>query len=197
MIVYLHGFNSGHDPSNVKIAALRKLDKDVLGFSYDTFSPREEVIRFIADRIREYADDLLIVGTSLGAYYADAVAKVLGVPCVLINPCVDPYKTFSDRSLETEYVNYVHGAVSRLTAKTVESWKGHTMTETGFRSFRPLVLLADGDEVFDSEETAKTLKNYEVMRFPGGTHRFEQISDAIGHIESHRNMCRITENLNF
>jgi predicted esterase YcpF (UPF0227 family) len=197
MIVYLHGFNSGHDPHNVKITALRKLDKEVLGFSYDTFSPREEVIQSIVDRIKEYADDLLIVGTSLGAYYADACAKALGVPCVLINPCVDPYNAFSDRSLETEYVNYVHKTVSRLTSETVESWKGHSMTETVGHTYIPLVLLADGDEVFDSSETAETLRNYEVMRFLGGTHRFEQIEDSVKSIEIYRNMCKIAANLNF
>ncbi len=116
---------------------------------------------------------------------------------MLINPCVDPYNAFSDRSLETEYVNYVHKTVSRLTSETVESWKGHSMTETVGHTYIPLVLLADGDEVFDSSETAETLRNYEVMRFLGGTHRFEQIEDSVKSIEIYRNMCKIAANLNF
>jgi predicted esterase YcpF (UPF0227 family) len=196
MIVYLHGFNGGYDPRNAKFAALHKLDKDVIGFSYDTFAPREDVIGYILDRISEYADDLLIVGTSLGAYYADACAKVLGVPCVLINPCIDPYKTFSGKSFETEYVNYVDGTVSRLTAKTVESFNCQSITETAMHSYVPLVLLADGDELFDSSATAEALKKYEVVRFNGGTHRFEQIGEALKAIEIYWNMCKIATNLN-
>jgi predicted esterase YcpF (UPF0227 family) len=196
MIVYLHGFNSGHDPHNAKIAALQEIDKDVLGFSYDTFAPRHEVINYIVSRLKEYADDLVIVGTSLGAYYAEQCAHVLGVPSVLINPCVDPYTTFSQKSLETEYVNYVHGSINRLSQQMIDSFKGHTLLEVK-NEYNPLILLADGDEVFNSDETAELLKHYEVVRFPGGTHRFEQIVESMQPIQKYVNLCKFATNLNF
>jgi len=196
MIAYLHGFNSGHDPLNPKIVALKKIDKDVLSFSYDTFAPREDVIGYIVEVLKSYADDLVIVGTSLGAYYADACAKVLGVPSVLINPCVNPYETFSAKSLDTEYVNYVHKHSSHLTEDMINSFKDHHMNAEK-NEYVPLVLLADGDEVFNSDETAELLKHYEVFRFPGGSHRFEQIDESMQLIEKYINLCKFATNLNF
>jgi predicted esterase YcpF (UPF0227 family) len=196
MIAYLHGFNSGHDPLNPKITALQKIDKDVLGFSYDTFASREDVIGYIVEVLKSYADDLVIVGTSLGAYYADACAKVLGVPSVLINPCVNPYETFSAKSLDTEYVNYVHKHSSRLTEDMIVSFKDHPLGKLE-NAYSPLILLADGDEVFNSDETAELLKHYEVVRFPGGSHRFEQIEESMQPIEKYINLCKFATNLNF
>lgn len=186
MIAYLHGFNSGHNPLNVKIVELQRISDHVLGFSYDTFAPREEVISYIVELLKEHAHDLLIVGTSLGAYYADACAKVLGVKSVLINPCIDPHHSFSSKFLDTEYVNYVSGEVCRLSQDMINSFKGYRI-DTEKNEISPLVLLSDGDEVFSSDETAELLKHYEVVRFPGGTHRFEQIAESMQVIENYVN----------
>jgi hypothetical protein len=195
VIAYLHGFNSGHDPNNVKITALRKIDREVMGVQYNTFATRTRVVDYLVDSLQSAADDLLLVGTSLGAYYAAAVAKILAVPCVLINPCVDPFSNFSGRCLDIEYTNFVTGRIARLTAETVQSFKGHPIALDGY-AYRPLVLLADSDEVFDSDVTAETLADFEVVRFPSGSHRFEQMSDALQIIENYVNLCSVAADLN-
>jgi predicted esterase YcpF (UPF0227 family) len=147
------------------------------------------------DCLHSSADDLLLVGTSLGAYYAAAAAKILALPCVLINPCVDPFSNFRGRCPNIEYTNFVTGRIARLTSETVQSFEGHRMQLDGY-AYRPLVCLADGDEVFDSDVTAETLSDFEVVRFPGGSHRFEQMTDALQIIENYANVCSTAADLN-
>jgi predicted esterase YcpF (UPF0227 family) len=195
MIAYLHGFNSGHDPQNVKIFALRKIDKDVIGIQYDSFATREVVIAHIVEVLRDYADDLTIVGTSLGGYYAAEVARILCTPVVLINPCVNPHAHFCKRNLDDVYTNYVTGQNNTLTSETVKSFDGYRIATTGY-AYTPLVLLADGDEVFESRRTASELIDFEVVRFRDGSHRFEQIDEALSFIEGYVNICRTVSDLN-
>jgi predicted esterase YcpF (UPF0227 family) len=195
MIAYLHGFNSGHDPQNIKISTLRKIDKDVIGIQYDSFDTRDNVIASIVAALQEYADDLTIVGTSLGGYYAAEVARILCTPVVLINPCVNPHVHFCERNLDDVYTNYVSGQNNKLTAETVSSFAGYPIA-TEHYAYTPLVLLADGDEVFDARETAAALIDFDVVRFRGGSHRFEQIGEALSHIERYVNICRTVSDLN-
>lgn len=195
MIAYLHGFNSGHDPRNLKILELQKIDKNVIGIQYDSFATRESVITRCVDALREYADDLTIVGTSLGGYYAAEVARILGTPVVLINPCVDPHAHFSQRDLDIVYTNFVTGQTNMLTSKTVQSFAGNAIATEGY-AYTPLVLLADGDEVFEADKTVAALNDFDVLRFRAGSHRFEQMPEALPFIEAYVNICKTVSDLN-
>ncbi|WP_295112442.1 YqiA/YcfP family alpha/beta fold hydrolase [Ruminococcus sp.] len=82
----LHGY--GGSAENAAFAALKANGHDVVSpqNDYDAVSPREMVVK-----LKKLAADEsigLIVGTSLGGFYAAVLSAETGLPAVLVNPCL-------------------------------------------------------------------------------------------------------------
>ena len=95
MILYLHGFRSS--PSSYKarvvagrMAALNRADH--LACPQLPASPSAAIALALSLVDGVPADELAIVGSSLGGYYATWLAEHLGCRAVLLNPAVDPLK---------------------------------------------------------------------------------------------------------
>lgn len=182
--VYIHGFNSAYDPNSGKVQALSTLG-DVHGVTYNTFSTYEEIIDEIKAQV-PVSDEIVFVGTSLGGFWAAEMGRWFGAPSVIINPCTDP------RSMLQKYVgvaetNYINGDVNTLTSESVNSYPGSGITRAGI--YRPLVLLDMGDAVIDSFQTQKDLRDFPMVCWEGGSHRFEHTEEAIEHIRNYVNHC--------
>jgi predicted esterase YcpF (UPF0227 family) len=97
-LVYLHGFISS--PQSTKAAMLGDYLRNVVsGIRYRVpqlhHRPRravEQIESAVADVARE---DLTLVGSSLGGFYATVVAERLGCKAALLNPAVHPHAHFA------------------------------------------------------------------------------------------------------
>ena len=94
MLVYLHGFNSS--PASHKARHLKEV-MGARGLDGQYACPElpdtpEEALRVI-ERIFEgrKAEDVTLLGSSLGGFYATWFAETRGCRAVLINPAVRPY----------------------------------------------------------------------------------------------------------
>ena len=97
-LLYLHGFRSS--PQSFKAqrlqaqrlqAWLRKHRPAVHGWCPQLPPSPAEAMALVNDGIRDWpADTSAVLGSSLGGFYATAVAEATGWPAVLINPAVDP-----------------------------------------------------------------------------------------------------------
>jgi len=95
MILYLHGFRSSPRSFKARVVQERMT---AAGRAADLICPQlpaspkaaMELALLLAER--HAPDDLAIVGSSLGGFYATWLAERLGVPAVLLNPSVDPLK---------------------------------------------------------------------------------------------------------
>jgi len=95
MILYLHGFRSS--PRSFKARVVQERIT-AAGRANDLICPQlpaspkaaMELALLLAER--HAPDDLAIVGSSLGGFYATWLAERLGVRAVLLNPSVDPLK---------------------------------------------------------------------------------------------------------
>jgi predicted esterase YcpF (UPF0227 family) len=195
MIVYLHGFNSAPSRDSDKVQMLLRSGEEVLCLGYDSFSKREDNLISLRLEIAELDRyRLVVVGTSLGAYYAAEVCRRLEIPCVLINPCVDPFFYLSQQK-DVDFLNYVTGQKRRLTAEVIESYRGFPIRDSGY-FYRPLLLLDLGDEVMSSVETSRVLAGFEVIKYPGGSHRFCHMELALPEIMWHLTACSFVCDLN-
>lgn len=149
MILYLHGFRSS--PLSMKGRLLSER-MAALGRSADytapqlPASPKLAIEQAFALVDGVPADELTIVGSSLGGYYATWMAEQLGCRAVLLNPAVTPLKNLeqhvgvttmfhSDEPFEfkPEYIDELRElAVARITQPS-----------------RYFLLAATGDEVLD------------------------------------------------
>ncbi len=181
MIVYLHGFNSSG--GSAKAAWLRKHLPDiaVLSPTYPAHVADEAptVLRgYFAQRRREHPDEkLLLVGSSMGGFWARYLAPELNAGMVLINPAMNPETGLLkavgvNRNLATgeEYV---------LTESQVRA-----LARYGIPKCNPevptLVLLDEADEVIDYHVAEAFYRDCgRVIVYPGGSHQFDHLPEAL------------------
>jgi uncharacterized protein len=95
LILYLHGFRSS--PNSRKAQHLRALMR-AHGLEADYLcpqlpaSPRAAAEVALAAAQLEPTERLVLIGSSLGGYYATWLAEKLGCRAVLLNPAIRPYE---------------------------------------------------------------------------------------------------------
>jgi predicted esterase YcpF (UPF0227 family) len=93
MILYLHGFRSS--PQSFKARLLRE-QLHTMGKSEKWLCPQlpaspAEAMQLMQQLVSAIpAKDLTLIGSSLGGYYATALAEQIGCRAVLLNPAVTP-----------------------------------------------------------------------------------------------------------
>lgn len=184
MIVYLHGFNSSG--GSAKAAWLRRHlpDIEVLSPTYPAHVADEAptVLRgYFAQLRREHPDEkLLLVGSSMGGFWARYLAPELHAGMVLINPAMHPetglLKAIGvNRNLATgeEYV-LTEVQVGALARYGVEKCNPEVPT---------LVLLDEADEVIDYRVAEAFYRDCgRVIVYPGGSHQFDHLPEALPEI---------------
>ena len=92
-IIYIHGFGSSGMSDTAKM--LREVYPSLTAPTYDASRPSESLdslIRLI-DSIDD--EDIIIVASSLGGWYAEEIAKRRVVDLVLFNPAITPSTTLA------------------------------------------------------------------------------------------------------
>jgi len=173
-IMYIHGFGSTFDVTNPKVQQLARLG-EVVGIDIDYTQRTEEIQQQIADFILEQ-NVTLLVGTSMGGYYAGVVGTKYGVPFVAVNPAINPAETL--RKFEGSGITFL-GKSYVLHNETIAEYG-----EFPIGNGRGLILLDLADELIDPNNTAKLLEeHYQIKCFEGGSHRFDHLEESLPIIE--------------
>ena len=90
MILYLHGFASCGNSTKTRLLKAYFGDGEL--YSPDLPPDPAKGFAFIDTVIRENAIEL-IIGSSLGGFYASYFCEKYGIKAVLINPSTEPYNT--------------------------------------------------------------------------------------------------------
>jgi predicted esterase YcpF (UPF0227 family) len=132
MIVYLHGFNSAFNPDSDKVRALSKID-EVYPVSYNSFDSHTNILYDLLTKTR-HLENPVFVGTSLGGFYAAALASSFGTPCVLINPLVSGsfFRTAGETIKDVPMKNYVTGEQCVLTQPVLDSYATLSITDCNY-----------------------------------------------------------------
>lgn len=171
-ILYCHGFASNFDPDKPKIRALERV-APVRGATVDYTRDPQDAFRAHADQLLE-AENPLIVGTSLGGFFAAWIGSELNLPFVAINPAIRPGRSL--RAYLGEGVTHF-GAPFTLTEEVTRAYEA-----LPFRTDGPgRVVLDMGDEVISSRDTLlEVCDRLPVLTFPGGSHRFDHMEELVG-----------------
>ena len=168
-IHYCHGFASYFDDNKDKIRTLSSaaiVDGNTVDY---TLSPHLVFASFkkaISPRKK-----CLLVGTSMGGFFAAWLGSELNLPFVAINPAINP--TASLRKHIGVFKAY-SGAQCVLKEETVEAYSSlpFRMDGTGF------VAIDMGDKIIDPQQTLRVVgNNLPVVAFPDGSHRFEHMPE--------------------
>lgn len=99
MIVFLHGYgSSGSSSSTGKIVKSIFPDSTVMCFTYDYSNPNNSAADIIRQLNEIDTNEIeLIIGVSLGGFWARWLANRLSVPLVMINPSLQPQQSLLTR----------------------------------------------------------------------------------------------------
>jgi predicted esterase YcpF (UPF0227 family) len=169
-VLYCHGFASSFDPGKPKIKALERI-APVRGVTVDYAQSPFEAFNAYLDALKG-AERPLIVGTSLGGFFAAWVGSELNLPFIAINPAIRPLSSL--RAYLGEGVTHF-GAPFILTEEVVDAYR-----DLPFRTDGPgRVVLDMGDEVISSHDTLNEVCELPVLTFPGGSHRFDHMGELV------------------
>ena len=170
--LYIHGFNSS--PASEKaIVFSRWCRKNRPGA--EVYVPELPFDPLAAMRTLETVFTegpvALMLGSSLGGYYATWLSEKYNAPAVLINPAVRPWE-YMENSVPSLQTNYHTGQQYELTADHVRSLTTYEVSAIS-RPERLLVLLQTGDEVLDYRRAEEKYRACRQVREAGGSHGFE------------------------
>ena len=192
MILYLHGFRSS--PLSFK-ARLLEQRLVTLGLAQLYRCPQlpaspqaaAALARNVAQEMldRRDADELTLIGSSLGGYYANWLAEQIGCRAVLLNPAVQP-----PRDLE-KYVGvttaYHSSEVFEFKPAYIDELRALAVTRIT-RPERYFLLAATGDEVLDWREMAAHYAGAHQHVIEGSDHG---ISDFADYMDEVLDFCRV------
>ena len=177
-ILYLHGFGSCGESQ--KSNALKEYFGREAVIAPDLFyAPKDAIAQL--EEIIQREDIGLLIGSSLGGFYATFLAEKFALPTILLNPSVEPWITLKPYIGWQE--RFCDGERFAFKASYIDDLKA--LRTLPLRSAY-LVLLQSGDETLDYTVAKNYYKRHRVVVECGGNHRFENIEDYLCMIEKLR-----------
>lgn len=179
-LVYLHGFNSG--PQSLKAEETRDwLARHAphTGFHCPQLSVHPAIALDQAHRlVAGLPADTLLVGSSLGGFYAAWLAQTLGRRAVLINPTVQPHLDLAQ--FPREQVHPYTGEHYLLDDADVATLAGHRLARPDPARF--WLVLGSADEVLDWRLSARLFQGCRQTLFNGDDHRLTRWPECLPHL---------------
>ncbi len=182
-LLYLHGFRSSPQSAKARrMAAWVQSHRPDLHWWCPQLPPSpREAMQQVLDGVAGWpAQHMAVIGSSLGGFYATAVAERLGCPAVLLNPAVDPA-----RDLE-KYIGEQtawHDPAERFFFRPEYVGELRALRPAALtRPDRYLAVIAKGDEVLDWREMNERYAGCRVRLLEGGDHALSDFDDHLPEI---------------
>jgi predicted esterase YcpF (UPF0227 family) len=177
MILYLHGFRSSPQSFKTRLLAQRMQE---LGRGNDyhcpqlSGSPKEAIALALSIAQQVPAQELSLIGSSLGGYYAMWLAEKLGCRAVLLNPAVN-----APRDLAKQV-----GMTTSYHSNAPFEFKAHYINELNAlripsitRPERYFLIAATGDELLDWREMVAAFSGAKQRVLEGSDHGLSDFAD--------------------
>ena len=171
-VLYLHGFRSSPQSTKARFVAawLRQRRSDVEWCCPQLPpSPRLAILQSLAATAGWPGSAMAVIGSSLGGFYATAIAEARSCRAVLLNPAVDPAR---------DLVAYVgeqtswHDSAERFffDATFVDELRALAPPPQLTRLERYLAVIAKGDEVLSWREMSERYEGCSTVLIDGSDH---------------------------
>ena len=175
-LIYIHGFNSS--PASTKARLLRKR-LAAAGRGHEFVAPSlphsPADAASLLETLATARPHAVLVGSSLGGYYATWLAEKFALRAVLVNPAVRPYDLLAacvgrQRNFHTgEEYDFTVEHVAELRALEVASVTPE----------RYLLMVKTGDQVLDYRHAVEKYCGAQQIVIEGGDHGFSDFADYL------------------
>ncbi len=184
-LIYIHGFNSSPDTPKAQ-ATWEYLRAH--GMAINFLAPQipvypREAMDMLSGMIEQAVKPVALIGSSLGGFFATALAAKYGLKAVLINPAVRPHQLMAE--FMGDNTQPYTGEHYKLTVQHVKD-----LEDMDARNFKQptdlMVMLQTGDSTLDYRLAVEKYKGCKLFIEGGGSHTFEgyerYLSDVFKHL---------------
>lgn len=181
-LIYIHGFNSSPNSTKAQIIAS---SLETLGFSDDeyivpdlNYEPEQAIAKLVdcIETLLARNEDVYLIGSSLGGYYATYLAEKYGLKAVLINPAVKPYELLRE---------YIGPNKNIYTGEEYDISEDH-MTQLKLIDINKvanpldyLIMVQTDDETLDYRQATNKFWQSPLLIEYGGNHSFEDFPSKL------------------
>ena len=182
MIVYAHGFRSSSQSRKAtQLREYLRVHHPAIRFVAPnlSFQPSQAVAQLLSACKGIAADQLTVVGSSLGGFYAVVLAERLGCRAVLLNPSIRPFETLAKHLGEQtnlytgEKFTFDETHVAELQAMFVRAIS---------RPARHLLMVEMGDELLDHRQTIAYCEGARQIVIAGGDHELKSFPSHVSEV---------------
>jgi len=177
-LLYLHGFNSSPLSSKARLTfdhCARLGIADRLAVPELPHIPALAIAQ-MCEIIEAQPLPVVLMGSSLGGYYATFLAERYGLKAVLINPAVNPAQLW--RAHLGENRNYYSGRRYTITEEHVQQLRDLETAKLA-QAQNYLLLVQTGDETLDYRLAVDKYKSSTSIIQEGGNHSFENYEEML------------------
>lgn len=172
-LLYLHGFLSSPQSQKAQqtIAFCNKMGWQDSYTVPEMPEGPEQTINSLCAWIDSNSDkDIVLMGSSLGGFYASYLAEKYALPAAIINPAVRPFELW--RSHLGVHKNFYTDTLHEVTEIHVEELRKLYVKELSHPE-NYLVLVQTGDETLDYRQAVDKYRKSKCIVREGGNHSFE------------------------
>ena len=181
-LLYLHGFRSSPQSAKARqTAAWMQQHRPEVHWWCPQLPPSpRDAMALLHDGLRDWPRASTgTIGSSLGGFYATAVAERIGCRAVLLNPAVDPARDLTRHIGETTAWHSDERFFFR--AEFIDELRAISPAVLT-RLDRYFAVIAKGDEVLSWEEMTDRYRGCRIKLLEGGDHALSDYDDHLGEV---------------
>ena len=181
MILYLHGFRSAPASGKARLFAQRMAERGLGGEFWCEQLPvnPEEAVERVERVLEKSPSQPLLVGSSLGGYYATHLAEKHDLRAVLLNPAAFAYRTLSP--FVGAQTNPYTGEIFDFTRQHIAELKQLEVPVLS-RPERFWLIVETGDELLDYREAVAKYAGARQTVIEGGDHSLQHFPEWLDDI---------------
>jgi predicted esterase YcpF (UPF0227 family) len=188
-LLYLHGFRSS--PKSFKAqrlqAWLQQHRPDVHWWCPQLPPSPRAAMAMLREGIAGWPASAAVLGSSLGGFYATAVAEATGWPAVLLNPAVDPARDLA-AYIGEQTAFHDPEAHFFFRPEYIDELRALAVPAIS-RPGRYFAVIAQGDEVLDWREMTARYAGTRIRLLEGGDHALSDFDDHLPHLLRFLKLC--------
>jgi uncharacterized protein len=182
VLIYIHGFNSS--PASFKAQVL-KARLEALGRGAEFAAPalphRPAQAAALLDALAARHPGAVLIGSSLGGFYATWLSEKHGLKAVLLNPAVRPYELLKD--CKGWQQNFHTGERYEFTARHLDELRA--LEVASITPARYLLIAATADEVVDYRSAVQRYAGCRQVVIRGSDHGLREFPDYVNGVIDH------------
>ncbi len=184
-ILYIHGFSSSGNATKANILRKHFGESKVIAPTLPVNPVK--TIALLHNIIDDGSGEIFAIGSSLGGFYANYMHKKCNLPCLLLNPSVQPHITLENRIGLGMHFRQGTNEKFELTERHIEIFKGLFEEVVCVKADPKLlnIIICKNDDLLDHSKTLELMNEANSLKvLKTGGHTMTNFESQISYIKN-------------